>query len=224
MRIFIFLIAILLLKTNAFAGHIGCATIYERSLCETENSFQYKSEAVSWEMPKDEFKNKLVSFLDYVLPNHGARVANVFLWVNDFNSQSSLRVQIWAQDKSFIVDIPTDIHSVNLNGPEVPDLSIRGAGNLPYPVDFGFTLGEVIVSCAGECGEVHKAWLKALGFSDVQLLLPQIFLVTVPKFNEVKTLEIFKTKSDFNSLFVSTELSPVLEGNGFREMAFSVHF
>lgn len=224
MRISIFLITIFLLKTTAFAGHIGCATIYERSLCETETTFQYKSEAVSWEMTKEEFKNKLVSFLDHLLPSHGARLGTVFLWVNDFNSQSALRVQVWSADKSFIVDIPTDINSVKLNDPEVQDISMRGAGSLPYPVDFGYTLGEVIISCVEECSQVHKDWLTAAGITQVQSLLPKMYLVTVPKFNEAKTLEIFKTKSDFSGLFSNIELSPVLEGNGFREMAFSVYF
>ncbi len=139
MRISIFLITLLLLKTTAFAGHIGCATIYERSLCETENTFQYKSEVVSWEMPKDEFKNKLVSFLDHLVPNHGARLGTVFLWVNDFNSQSSLRVQVWSQDKSFILDIPTDINAVKLGDIEAQDISVRGAGSMPYPLDFGYS-------------------------------------------------------------------------------------
>ncbi|MBL7554682.1 MAG: hypothetical protein JNM24_02585 [Bdellovibrionaceae bacterium] len=224
MRIFIFLIALLLLKTNAFAGHVGCATIYERSLCETETTFQYKSETVTWEMTKDDFKNKLVSFLDQLLPNHGARLGTVFLWVNDFNSQSSLRVQVWAQDRSFILDIPTDINTVKLDDPEAQDISIRGAGSLPYPVDFGYTLGEVIVSCVEDCSQVHVDWLAAAGMTQVQLLLPKMYLVRVPKFNEAKTLEIFKTKFDFSGLFSNVELSPVLEGNGFREMAFSVYF
>ncbi len=224
MRISIFLITLLLLKTTAFAGHIGCATIYERSLCETENTFQYKSEVVSWEMPKDEFKNKLVSFLDHLVPNHGARLGTVFLWVNDFNSQSSLRVQVWSQDKSFILDIPTDINAVKLGDIEAQDISVRGAGSMPYPLDFGYTLGEVIVSCVEDCSQFHKDWLAAAGMTEVQLVLPKMYLVAVSKFNEAKTLEIFKTKSDFSSLFSNVELSPVLEGNGFRELAFSVYF
>lgn len=224
MRISIFLITLLLLKTTAFAVHIGCTTIYDRSLCETQETFLYKSESVSWEMTKDEFKAKLVSFLDHVLPNHGARLGHVFLWVNDFNSQSSLRVQVWTQDKSVIIDMPTDINSVKLNNSETNEISIRGAGSLPYPLDFGHTLGEVIVSCVEDCSEAHKDWLAAVGLTQVQLVLPKVYLVTVPQFSEAKTLEFLKTKSEFSSLFSNGELSPVVEGNGFRELAFSVYF
>ncbi len=220
MRISIFLISIFLLKTTAFAVHIGCVTIYERSLCETEQTFQYKSEALSWEMPKEEFKNKLVAMLDKAQPGHGARVGNVFLWVNDFNSQSAMRVQFWSNERSFIVDVPLDIN--NLDKEE--SFTVRAAGLVPYPVDFGYTVGEVIISCVDDCGQQHKDWLANAGFAEVQLLLPKMYLVTVPKFTEAKTVENLKTKSDFNRLFTSLELSPVLEGNGSREMAFSIFF
>lgn len=220
MRISIFLILIFLLKTTSFAGHIGCLTIYERSLCETEQTFQYKSESLSWELTKDEFKTKLVSFLDKLMPEHEARLGHVFLWVNDFNSQSALRVHVWTAEKNFIVDVPVDITQVNLD----TDLTIRGAGRLPYPVDFGYTLGEVIVSCVDECTQQHKGWLLAAGVLDVQPLLPKMYLAKVPKFSEAKTIENLKEKAGFDILFNAVELSPVMEGNGFRDMAFVVYF
>lgn len=220
MRISIFLISIFLLKTTALAGHIGCVTIYERSLCETEQTIQYKSEALSWEHSKDEFKNKLLGILDKEQPGHGARVGNVFLWVNDFNSQAAMRVQVWTQDKSFIVDVPMDISNLD----EEESFTVRAAGNIPYPVDFGYTLGGVIVSCVDECGQEHKDWLAGAGLADVQSVLPKMYLVTTPKFAEAKTVETLKAKADFNRLFTSVEMSPVLEGNGFRELAFSIFF
>lgn len=220
MRISIFLISIFLLKTTAFAGHLGCVTIYERSLCETEQTFQYKSEALNWELPKDEFRTKLVSVLDKEQPGHGARIGHVFLWVNDFNSQAAMRVQVWTQEKSFIVDIPMDIN--NLDKEE--SFTVRAAGNIPYPVDFGYTLGEVIISCVEECGQEHKDWLARAGLAETQNLMPKMYLVNVPKFGEAKTVQTLKATSDFNRLFSSVEMSPVLEGTGFRELAFSVFF
>ena len=112
MRLIIFLIIVCSLSSKVFAGHVGCVTIYERSLCETENSFSYNSETTQWQIPKEEFKTKLTSWLDQLIPNHNARVASVFLWVNDFNSFSALRVQVWSADRSFILDVPTDINAI----------------------------------------------------------------------------------------------------------------
>lgn len=220
MRLIILLLFAAIFSSRAIAGHVGCVTINDRSLCETEDRFSYNSEVTQWQMSKDEFKTKITNWLDQLIPNHNARVASVFLWVNDFNSFSALRVQVWSAERSFILDVPTDINAVS----GLDDILVRGTGLLPYPVDFGYSLGEILVSCSSECGDEHKAWLKALGFADAKTILPKVLIVMVPKFNEVKSIELLKTKSDFSTLFNSIELSPILEGNGFRDLAFTMYF
>jgi hypothetical protein len=220
MRISYFLILVLILSTKSFAGHIGCVNFYERILCETEQTFQYKSEVVSWEMTKEDFKNKIQTIVEKLVPNQPLKLATVFLWVNDFNSQSSMRLQVWTQEKNFILDVPTDFMNANLE----ENISVRGGGALPYPADFGFTLGELVVLCQDQCTQEHKDWLTSSGQLTVQDMLPNMLMLVVPKFSEAKTLENLKTRADFNRLFTSIELSPVLEGNGFREQAFSIYF
>lgn len=220
MRIHLLFIAMIFLSSHSYASRISCTTIYDKSLCETEELIQYKSETVNWELTKDQFKEKLLLFLNHVSPGHSARIGNVFLWVNDFNSQSAFRLQVWEAQRSFILDIPSDINSVNLD----TDLSVRGAGFLPYPTDFGFTLGEIIIQCQGDCGDNHRDWLATQGITNLQLIMPQMFIAQVSRFSESATIHNLIALPSFESHFRSAELSPVLEGNGFREFALVVYF
>ena len=220
MRIYLLFSFIIFLNFESYASRIGCATIYDKSLCEAEETIQYKSETVNWELTKDEFKQKLLLFINHLSPSHSARVGNVFLWVNDFNSQSALRLQVWEAERSFIIDIPTDFSSINMD----TDLSIRGSGFLPYPLDFGFTLGEIIIQCQGDCNDDHRAWLACQGMKNIKLLMPQMFIAEVPHFTESTVVNNLKRKPDFQNIFKSVEISPVLEGNGFREFALPVYF
>ncbi len=216
----LFLILFSLTATKVFANHIGCVTINDRSLCETEETYKYTSDSQNWEMPKDSFKDKLTSYINRFVPGNTARMANVFLWVNDFNMQSALRVHVWSMDKNYIIDMPSDVKSIV----EDSEITVRGAGFLPYPLDFGHTLGELLVTCQGPCTDKHTEWLKAAGVEKTDSLLPNMLQAKVPAFNEAKMLAELKTKADFDSLFASIELSPVLEGNGFRSQAFTVYF
>ncbi len=220
MRMKLLILVSLLVTTTALAAHIGCVTINDKSLCELEQNYQYKSDTLSWELPKAEFKDKILSFIKYKMPKHEIRMGAVFLWVNDFNMNSALRVQIWEENKSFIMDVPVDIMNVNMN----EDLSIRAAGVLPYPMDFGYTLGEIIVMCAADCTQEHKDWLADCGGTETKSILPTMLLITVPVYSEIKTVANIKAKAEYERLFRSAELSAVLEGNGFRELAFVIYF
>lgn len=220
MRIYLFSIIIFLLQMNSFAGHVGCVTFNDKSLCETEDAFHFKSDEVRWEMLKDQFKEKLLVYLERLIPGHSVRMGTVFLWVNDFNTSSSLRIQIWQLGQSFILDMPTDLNNINIE----TDLSLRTAGPIPYPIDFGYTLGEIIIQCHNDCSAEHTEWLGAGGVVNTKVLLPKILLAYVPFFNEEKIIQTLKIKSGFEKLFQSVELSPVIEGNGFRELAFTIYF
>ncbi|MBL7543325.1 MAG: hypothetical protein JNL11_05885 [Bdellovibrionaceae bacterium] len=219
MKTILILFTLLFLRQPAFAGHTGCVTIYDRALCETQDQYTYMSELVSWQFSKDEFRAKITALLDQVLPDHSARVASFFLWVNDFNSQSALRIQFWSADKSFILDLPVDLNTIHVE----TDVTVRAAGALPYPIEFGYTLGEMLIMCHEDCTDEHEKWIRAAGVTDMQKILPRLYLLSVPKFNEAKMLEIIKTQTDFDRLFTSIERSPVMEGNGFRELAFTVY-
>lgn len=219
MRIYTFFYIFLIFNSDVFAGHIGCVTFYDKALCETEQSFQYKSEALVWELTKDQFKQKIKAYLDHKVPGHTVRMATVFLWVNDFNSQSSLRIQTWEADRSFILDVPADIRNVDLD----IDLSVRGAGNLPYPIDFGYTLGELVIVCKTDCTKENRDWLASAGYTDVQVMLAKMLLVQVNAFGETKAIDDIRAKDGFNSLFKSIERAPVFEGTGFRELAFTIY-
>lgn len=219
MRITYFIVGVFL-SMSSFAGHIGCVTHYDKSLCEAEQTIQFKSDDLNWEMPKDVFKEKIKIFLDQLLPGHSIRMGAVFLWVNDFNSQSSLRVQVWELGRSAILDVPTDLNSIT----QQSDVTIRGAGALPYPLDFGITLGELIISCHEDCNQDHTNWLKQNGISNIRILLPKMQLVSVPLFSEAKTVETIKATNGFEKLFRGIEVSPILEGNGYRELAFTIFF
>lgn len=210
----------LFVATKTFATHIGCVTIYDKSLCETESTYQFKSDDLNWEMSKDEFKVKILEFLKHKSPDASFRVGSVFLWVNDFNSNSSMRIQVWDEVQSFILDVPTNIMSVDKNS----DLSLRAAGVLPYPLDFGYTLGEILILCQNDCTQEHHDWLADCGATEMKSILPNVLLLAVPFNSEKKTVETIKAKANYSQLFRSAELSPVLEGNGFREMAFIVYF
>lgn len=214
------LILFSLITKTALASHVGCVTINDRALCETEESYTYSSESVSWDMSKEQFRKKLLSYIEYLVPGSVPRVGSVFLWVNDFNRQSALRIQVWTEENNFIVDMPCDLSTIDA----ATDISVRGAGVLPYPIDFGYTLGELLVTCQGECSDVHTNWLAVMGVAKTEVLLPNMLQLFVPAFSEVKLLEKLKTKSDFNQIFSAIELSPVLEGNGFRSQAFSIYF
>lgn len=207
----------LFLVRPAFAQHIGCVNLYEQKVCEDESHYSYSSEEVNWRIPKEEFQEKIRSIINEYFSIADPAVVDVHFWVNDFNTLKSIKVQVWTQEKKFMLSFPVDL---SLWGHR-EKVSLRRMGTVPYPVDYGYQFGELIVTCVDECQKPQFDFLQKWSpMITYQQITSDVLVLKVPDWQEEHWMEVLQKQPDYGASFKDMALSPVLEANGFSQLSF----
>lgn len=196
--------------------HVGCTALMEFNFCEKENSYSFSSSTINWEVSKDELQEKIASIVSEVVKIEGITVFDVFIWVNDFNSLQVIKIQGWNAEKNFLISVPIEFK--NWNSRE--NLSLRKMNSIPYPIDYGITLGELIFICKTVCEQKHIDLINSDGELKVSLLTKDILTVEVPWWEEEAILKKIQNFPQFTKWFNQGSLSPVVEANGYSQLAF----
>ena len=217
MKFFALSFLVLFFSVKSIAQYRGCATVYEQTLCEMENNYLFSSEMINWSIEKLIFQQHLKNIISENIELEGTAVVDTYFWVNDFNTIQVIKFQVWNADKSFMVSLPAEYKDWDKEG----KLSMRHMGDLPYPLDFGYHLEELILLCSGECGQEQIDFLNSISeVHEVFNLNKETLLVKVGKWQEKQVLNKIKNLKEFHSLFQSVHLNHIVEANGFSEFAF----
>lgn len=217
----IFLVQSALFSYNAKADHVGCAVFIDKELCETESEYTLKSDKVNWIMSKENFQNKIYEILENKIILEGRIQFHVYLWVNDFNTMSALKIQVWNEKQSLLISLPLDLNQWQYR----EQIKFRLMPFLPYPLSYGYTLGELLLVCKNQCTEAHSQLVRILLSSkeimSIEVLNQSLLILKIKDWDEENTLKQIKNQNDFLNLFDSADFSPVIEANGFSSLGFS---
>lgn len=217
-RNFLFLFFVMALFSQAtWAQHQGCVAFYDHKFCEEENDYSYASEELNWRVSKAEFREKIrTTIADYFHIDFPVLV-DVHFWVNDFNTIKSIKVQIWSPEKKFMFSFPVDFSQWG----QREKISVRKMGSVPYPLDYGYQFGELIVTCVGDCQKTQFDFFQKFApLITYQQLTSDVLVVKVPDWQEQLWLDVFQKQSGYSKLFQETTLSPVFEATGFSQLSF----
>jgi hypothetical protein len=198
------------------ASHIGCVQFYEHSLCENELEYTYASTNVNWSVTKKTFQEKIRSILSTYLPLEGTVLLDVHFWINDYNTLQSIRVQGWHADRKFMLSLPVNFQLWGIKESTV----FRRMKDLPYPMDYGNSLGELILSCNGKCVEEHFEFLKEFDNVSPVKITDELLLLQVPEWKEPEYLQCIQNRDGFSKYFQGIEFSPIVEAMGYSQLAF----
>lgn len=216
MKIIFTFLTFIFLSIQGHAQHVGCVTIYEQTICESDTNYSLTSSTVNWSVTKEEFQEKIRKIvLDY-LHLDGATTMDVHFWVNDFNSIQSIKIQGWNRDRKFMISFPLNFHSWGARESTI----VRRMDDLPYPLDYGFQLGELLISCKEKCQSTHFDFLNEFTGVTVEKLTDDLLVLKIPDWSELDFLQKIQTHEKFNNYFRKIELSPVVEANGYSQLAF----
>lgn len=211
------LLSMALFSQSARAQHIGCVTFYDQKICEEETHYSYVSEELNWRVSKTEFQEKIKNIIAEFFHVDFPVLVDVHFWVNDFNTIKSIKVQVWSSEKRFMFSFPVDF---SLWG-QREKISIRKMGTTPYPLDYGYQFGELIVTCLADCQKTQFDFFQKLApLITYQQLTSDVLVVKVPDWQEELWSDVFQKQSDYNKLFKETALSPIFEATGFSQLSF----
>ncbi|MCK6599125.1 MAG: hypothetical protein L6Q37_12230, partial [Bdellovibrionaceae bacterium] len=196
--------------------HVGCTSLMDYNFCEKETTYSFSSSAVNWEVNKDELQGKIASIVSEVVKIEGVTVFDVFIWVNDFNSLQVIKIQGWNAEKNFLISVPLEFKNWNSRD----SVSLRKMNSMPYPIDYGITLGELIFICKTACEQKHIDLINSDGKIKVSLLTGDILSAEVPWWEEEMVLKKIQNVPEFTAWFTEGSLSPVIEANGYSQLAF----
>jgi len=216
MKIIFVLLTWLCLSIPGYAQHIGCVTIYEQTICEGEMTYSFTSSTVNWSVKKEEFQEKIRKIVVDYLHLDGGTTMDVHFWVNDFNSIQSIKIQGWNRERKFMISFPLDFHSWGARESTI----VRRMDDLPYPLDYGFQLGELMISCIEKCQITHFDFLNEFAGVITEKLTEDLLVLKIPEWSELDFLQKIQTHEKFNNYFRKIELSPVVEANGYSQLAF----
>lgn len=213
----LFFTLILLLVKPVWAQHTGCVNFYEQKICEEDAHYSYASEEVNWRIPKEEFQEKIRSLISSYFSIVSPSVVDVHFWVNDFNTLKSIKLQVWSQDRRFMLAFPVDL---SLWG-QREKVSLRRMGAVPYPLDYGYQVGELIVTCVDACQKAQFDFLQKWSpLITYQQVTSDVLVLKVPDWQEDIWMEVLQKQHDYGTVFKDMVLSPVLEANGFSQLSF----
>ncbi len=216
MKLIFVVLFFIFFSSFAKASHIGCVQIYEHSLCENELEYTYSSTNLNWSVTKETFQEKIRSILSTYLPIEGTVLMDVHFWVNDYNTLQSIRVQGWHADRKFMLSLPVNFQLWGIKESTV----FRRMKDLPYPMDYGDSLGELILSCKGNCLEEHFEFLKDFENVSTIKIADELLLLQVPDWKEPEYLHSIQVKDSFYKYFQRIEFSPIVEAMGYSQLAF----
>lgn len=216
MKLIITVLCFIVFSRLAMAGHTGCVQFYEHSLCENELEYTYSSTSLNWSVTKKNFQEKIRSILSTYLPIEGTVLMDVHFWVNDYNTLQSIRVQGWHADRKFMLSLPVDYQIWGIKESTV----FRRMKDLPYPMDYGDSLGELILSCSGKCVDEHFEFLKVFENVNIIKITDELLLLQVPDWKELEFLQTIQNKDGFSKYFQRIEFSPIVEAMGYSQLAF----
>jgi hypothetical protein len=207
----------LLFIKPVFAQHIGCVNLYEQKICEEENHYSFSSEDINWRITKEEFQEKIRTTISNYFSIATPAVVDVHFWVNDFNTLKSIKLQVWSQEKKFMLSFPVDL---SLWGHR-EKVSLRRMGSVPYPLDYGYQFGELIVTCVESCQKAQFDFLQKWSpLITYQQVTSDVLVLKVPDWQEELWMEVLQKQPDYATVFKDMSLSPVLEANGFSQLSF----
>lgn len=200
---------------TAQAQHMGCVVIYDQTFCEEEETYSFASAEVNWKVSKEDFQQKIKNIVFEKLQLEDPVVYDVHFWVNDFNTLQAIKIQGWSQSYNFLVAVPVDFNSWSRE-----NIILRRMNAIPYPLNYGFALEEVLIHCQTECQKSHFDFIEKIPKVTSELLTADLILLRVEAWKEIEIIDKIKSDPESQNLFSKVELSPVVEANGYSFLAF----